>query len=289
MTTSFTIHGARGSFSVWGPAHQRYSGDTSCFSLETERGLLIIDAGSGLRHLGSVLSARPALPPMTMLFTHFHWDHLLGLLAFGPLFSRDTRLTVMADPVTFGDWPSALRDLVRAPWWPVDVWSAGASVTFTHLPGGKDPMAVRDPLELAGVRVSWCPIWHPQGGISYRFETPEGTLVLATDREAGHPELESRFVEFCRGADVLLHDAQYLPDELPRYRSRGHSTWEQAARLAADIGVKSLVLVSHDPARTDDEIDRLTAQARRIFPNTTAATAPMTLTNFSAAAVGGRR
>lgn len=262
--TALTIYGARGSQPVSGDAYRRYGGRTSCFSVELDGGILIIDAGTGLAVLGHELVRRAAIPPIRILLTHVHLDHVIGLPLFQPFFRRDARITLMGSRAHVGPWQAALSRIFGKPFWPVELADVEATVRFENLSGSRAR-------RLYGADVSWCPVQHPQGCLSYRIETSDGTLVVATDREHGHQRLDAAFVRFCHGADLLLHDAQYTPQELSRHRGWGHSTWEQAARAANAAGVRKLVLTSHDPGRSDAQIDRLVAHARRIFPNTHAA------------------
>ena len=258
------IHGARGSYPIFDERCRRYGGNTSCYSIETPDELFIIDAGTGLTRLGEQLWQRPALPPITLLLTHVHLDHVMGLPSFKPLRRKDARITIMLEPSHAMQWRQTATTLVSKPLWPVELFQFGAAVQFDELPSG--------PLVRHDLTIYRCAIAHPQGGISYRFEMPERTLVLATDREQGDsPLMDRAFLEFCRGADVLLHDAQYTPEEYPTYRGWGHSTWEQSAALAKEAAAKHLVLVSHDPSRSDDELDQIVARAKRVFPNTIAA------------------
>lgn len=261
-----TIHGARGSFPVSGPAYLRYGGHTSCFSAETPDGILVIDAGTGLSQLGAQLSAKAALPPITFLFTHLHLDHLVGLAAFKPLLHPGADITFMADQEVLGDWRAALQRLIAPPYWPVALKRLGASVRFAHLDGKSGKGAER-----YGIRIRWCALSHPQGCIGYRLQSQKISVVLATDYEAGGAPQDKRFADFADGADVLLHDAQYLPEELPLRRGWGHSTWEQAVAVARQVKARRLVLTSHDPGRTDEEIDRIEASAKAHFPSTVAA------------------
>jgi ribonuclease BN (tRNA processing enzyme) len=259
-TNRLTLHGARGSHPVSGQPYARYGGSTSCFSLETRQGLLVIDAGTGIASLARMLHQRSDLPPVTLLLTHLHLDHLIGLPAFTPLTRRDARVTLMADPAIVGDWRRALKTLIGSPLWPVDLVELGASIQFEDLPDGT--------LERYGVIITRCVAWHPQGCVSYRLQTPERAIVIATDREHGEASHDRALLALCRGAEVLLHDAQYTPEEYANRRGWGHSTWEQGTRIARESGVKRLVLVSHDPNRSDGEIDRIVEQARRTFPDT---------------------
>ena len=273
----WTIHGARGSYPVSGERFRRYGGSTSCFSVETKTGLIIVDAGTGIAALGDELFQRPSLPPITILFTHFHLDHVIGLPAFKPFLREDAKVTLLADAESAGDWPQALKTSVGKPFWPFGLAESNATVRFEDLPRRKPSAQMMGPITLYGMEVSWCAVWHPQGCVNYRFALPEQTLVLATDREHGNPRLDAIFQEFCHGVDVLIHDAQYTPEEYPNRSGWGHSTWEQGATLAEQLGAKQLVLTSHDPSRSDEEIDRLVECAQRIFPNTVAAAEEMTL------------
>ena len=266
-----TVYGARGSFPVFGDAYRRYGGQTSCFTVENDQGIVVIDAGTGIRDFGLQLNERKVLPPITILFTHFHLDHVIGLPAFRPLLRKDASITFMGHPTITGDWQRALQTLMGKPFWPVGLQDVEAHVQFRNLP---DDGA----LQLNGSTLTWCPIWHPQMCLSYKIATPNATIVLATDREHGEARFDESFMAFARRADILIHDAQYTPEEHPsRYSGWGHSTWEQSAQIAHQLSAKRLILTSHDPSRTDEALDQIVAQAARIFPNTQAATERMVL------------
>lgn len=268
----FAIHGARGSRPAFGEHYRRYGGNTSCFSMETKTGLLIVDAGTGIASLGDALYQRTTLPPMTVLFTHFHLDHVIGLPTFKPFLREDAQVTLMADASQAKRWRRALKTIMGRPFWPFELLESSANVHFEDLPSRPRASAIGGPLALHGIEVSWCPVWHPEGCVNYRFTLPDGVIVLGTDREHGEERLDAVFQEFCGGTDILVHDAQYTPEEYHTRSGWGHSTWEQAAALAARVGAKQLVLTSHDPGRLDDDIDQLVERARSIFPSTMAAT-----------------
>ncbi len=259
-----TFHGARGSYPVSGPAYRRHGGHTCCIALETARGILVVDAGTGLAALGDALSRRRgALPPITILLTHLHLDHVAGLASFRTFLRRGAKVTLMADARLFPRWTRALKTLAAPPFWPVRLLDG---------PGGRlKPLPVSRRLDIHGVKVSWSPVRHPQGGVSYRLSTGGKEVVVATDREPGDRRMDRAFLDFCRGADILVHDAQFTPAERPAHRGWGHSTWKEAARAARQAGGKALVLTCHNPSRTDGGIDRLLKQAQREFWNTRAA------------------
>ncbi len=266
-----TIHGARGSSPVSGKEYLRYGGHTPCVSLETPSGLIVLDAGTGISSLSDALCGRNSLPPITILLTHVHLDHILGITAFKPFLTPGAQVTFMADSAVLKDWVTAVKTFAEKPFWPVPLLNSGASVQFKPLPDKSSRM------DLYGIRVSWCPVRHPQGCLSYKLSGQDHTLVLATDREPGDPGLDGKFLEFCRGAGTLIHDAQYTPEEFPQRIGWGHSTWEMAARTAAEAGVQKLILTSHDPGRSDEEIDDIVEKTRKIFPNTMAASGNLAL------------
>lgn len=254
------VFGARGSCPMYGPAYARYGGHTSCYSVETSRGLLIVDAGTGIVQLGAVLAQRKTLPPITVLLTHLHLDHVTGLAMFRPLFRPGVSIAVMAPPAILPQWQQAVKRLIAPPYWPVELQRMGANVTLHNLP--------LRPTTVSGVQVSALSVQHPQGGVSYRLVAGDRTLVIGTDREHGAARADKAFLAFCQGADILVHDAQYTPAELATRRGWGHSTWAQAVQVAERVRAQRLILTSHDPRRTDDDIDRIVQRAQRGFPNT---------------------
>lgn len=265
----FLVLGARGSYPVYGERYRRYGGSTTCFSLETDQGILLVDAGTGLTGLGDALVQRQTLPPITLLFTHMHLDHIAGLPAFKPLLRKDARVTIVADQAVLGDWHKTLTTVISQPVWPVNLSDFGAALAFEEFPRGA--------LSRYGLTITRCAVSHPQGCLSYRIQTRTRSIVIATDREHGDAELDKKFTDFCQGADVLIHDAQYTPDELAARTGWGHSTWEASARTAVKCGVKRLVLVSHDPSRSDEQVDAVLTLARQVFPATAAGAENTTL------------
>jgi ribonuclease BN (tRNA processing enzyme) len=267
----FMIRGPRGTAPVCHPAFSRYGGNTTCFSAWTPAGLLLIDAGTGLSHVNRELAKLVPLPPITILFTHFHLDHLFGLPGFDPLYDPNAFLTIVADPGRDADWRTTLATYLGKPFWPVHLGQSGASTNLEDLPVRAGRAAY------AGVEVTWCRVPHPQGCVAYRLRLAGRDIVVATDVECRPNDVDAGFAAFCRNADHLVFDAQFTPDEYPRHREWGHSTWEAAARVAQQARVGHLVLTHHDPHRPDSEMDRIVDAARAVFPNTDAACENMPL------------
>lgn len=243
---------------VSGSDHRRYGGSTTCFYAEVEPDHhLVIDAGTGLRHLQHRVARRTTPQRFTILLTHFHWDHIQGLPVFGPLFTAGTRIDLWA-PALGGRSPKESLDAVMCrPWWPIGLDEADAEVRVR---------AIDDGLDVGGVEVTHAELHHPDGVAGYRLGGNR-TIVIATDHEAGDPEADERLVKLAHRADVLFHDAQYTPKERRAGKAGwGHSDWEGAARAARDAGVGRLVLTSHDPDRDDDAIDAIRGAGRSLFP-----------------------
>lgn len=262
---SFYIHGARGTMPPAGRQFARYGTQTTCFSLRTPQGLIVIDAGTGIIALADHLARAQTLPSITILFTHFHLDHLIGLPLFKPLYQESTRITLMADSKRPGGWQRQLQALMGPPYWPVKLAHAGAAIRFKNLP------TQRPSLRLYGIDVSWCPLWHPQQCLAYRLDGLGRSIVVATDYEPGQPQVDKRLRRFCYGADVLVLDAQYTPREKVVRSGWGHASWREAVAIAQEAQVAELILTHHDRYRSDAQIDALVKAARRYFPRTRAA------------------
>jgi phosphoribosyl 1,2-cyclic phosphodiesterase len=267
----FVIRGTRGTLPTCGPHFLRYGGDTTCLSLETPEGLLVIDAGTGLRHVTQELADRTDMPPITVLLTHLHMDHLVGLPSFGPLYSSHAKIRFMADPNREDDWQQALLAFLRKPYWPVGLTDADATLDFGDLscPG--------EPMDIYGIRVNWCPVPHPQQCAAYRLDWPGGSVVVATDVEFDAAQIPSSFVEFCSGANHLIFDSHFTPSEIDQYAGWGHSTWEAGVALARAAGIDELLLTHHSPKRHDADMDGIVEAARQQFPRTRGASTNMAL------------
>jgi len=269
---AFTIvcRGARGSVPVSGESFRRYGGATTCFEIPLkEDHRLLIDAGTGALSLNE----EPLDKAMrfSVLLTHFHWDHTLALPFFKPLYQRGTRVDFYGHRVLGMDIEEAIDTVMRPPWFPVSFRSAACDKHFIHLDGQE--------IEIEGVRITPVRLNHPQGVTAYRLEREGKTLVVATDVEHGDQASDEELLALARGADLLIYDAQYLPDEYEGSKvGWGHSTWKEAVDLAERAGVRRLLLTSHDPGRHDDEIDEILASARTVFPATDAAYEGMKIT-----------
>ncbi|MEM7392848.1 MAG: MBL fold metallo-hydrolase [Verrucomicrobiota bacterium] len=254
-----------------GPHLVKYGGNTTCFTLETEAGMIIIDAGTGMHHVNRELSGRETVPPVVILYTHFHLDHIIGLPIFGPLYRPDTDIVFMADPGRDCDWKEELRAFMRRPYWPVELKECASTRTFSPLPSDVSEV------DVFGVKVSWNEIPHPQKSLAYRLKAEDQTVVVATDTEYETADEAGALIELSRDADYLLFDCQYLPEEFEKFRGYGHSTWQTGVEIAKRSNVKYLIMTHHAPGRTDAQVDAIVADAQQVFPHTVGARENMVL------------
>jgi phosphoribosyl 1,2-cyclic phosphodiesterase len=257
--------GVRGTFPTPDIDRTRYGGHTTCSSLRVGPDAhIVVDAGTGLCDLGERIMSESGGGNIRvdLLLTHFHLDHIMGFPFFAPLYSPRAVLTVHT-PGDPHETEAALAGLMAGRYFPVKLDGTAARKEFRDLEPG---------LTIGGVRVSSCPLRHPQGSVAYRLDAGRSTLVLATDTE--HPEagVDERLAAFAEGADWLVYDAMYTPEEYEAGKKGwGHSTWLAGARLAAAAGARSLVLSHFNPFHTDPDVDGILEAARERFPRTLAA------------------
>ena len=253
--------GARGSIPVCGKKYLKYGGSTTCLELRSQKNeLIVVDAGTGIRLLGKEL-IKNSHNRFTMLFTHSHWDHVMGFPFFAPLYSKKTRIRIMGCSFSSDSVREIIAKTMQPPGFPVKFEEISAKFEFDSVRAtGWDIGHVRIvPVELS----------HPNRGLGYKFLEDGRSFVFLTDNELGfiHPDGRSPqdYAAFCRGADLLVHDADYKDGEYPRRKTWGHSTYRQAVNLALAAGVSVLGLFHHNQDRSDAEVDAAVAECSRIF------------------------
>lgn len=250
--------GSRGSIPVSGPGYMTYGGDTTCLEVRSNTNdLVIVDAGTGIRNLGSLMN-REKCRSCHLIFTHVHWDHVMGLTAFAPLFNSACRITIPRLPFGGRYIEEALDTLFSAPAFPVPYRDIKKRITFADFP--------LDHFTLGSLTIDTIPISHPNGGLGYRIREGDRQFVFLTDNELGlrHEGGASmeEYLAFVKDTDLLLHDAEYTPEEYALRTGWGHSAWPDTLRLALGANVKRLGLIHHNAEHTDEAIDDIVSACR---------------------------
>jgi phosphoribosyl 1,2-cyclic phosphodiesterase len=267
MTLALTFWGTRGSVPSPGASTAYFGGNTPCVELRTGTdALLILDAGTGIRHLGRSLLDRANGKPIVadILLSHAHWDHIQGLPFFAPLYAAGHEFTVRGAPGALPGIESALRAQMTAAVFPVSFDAFLAQVRFR---------ALNEVERGDGYALKTCALRHPGGATGYRItdgNVGAPALVYISDNELGNadgygsaPGWRDQLVSFARGASLLVHDAMYTADEYERHRGWGHSRYEDVVDLALDAGVQRLVLFHHHPERSDTAVSEQVAACQR--------------------------
>ena len=254
-------YGARGSLAVSGPKVLKFGGDTTCLEIRLNSGeRFIVDAGTGIRRLGRKL-VQQRVRHHHILFTHLHWDHVIGFPVFPPLYQPHNTIRMTSGAYTPGKLKANFHKIMHPPGFPVSLKQVVADIRY-------EPMAAGG-IRIGSALIEPIALDHPQGGVGYKITENNRCFVLLTDNELESallpPTMFDRYAAFCRNADLLLHDAQYTPEEYAHTRGWGHSSYTDAVRLAAAGGVKRLGLFHHDPDRSDAEIDAMVEAARGLI------------------------
>ncbi|KMQ50803.1 Metal-dependent hydrolases of the beta-lactamase superfamily I [Chitinispirillum alkaliphilum] len=251
--------GARGGLPVSGCEFLKYGGDTTCIEITADSGdLVIVDAGSGIRSLnGSAANAST----INLLFTHAHLDHILGFPFFTPLYNEEKIVNIFGYPTSIGPFKTVLENVMRDPLFPERFSSLSAKMSFIDIE--------LKPFTIGSIKISPVHLNHPNGGVGYRFEESGKSFVFITDNELGfnHPcgEGFSSYVDFCRGADLLFHDAEFNEKEYERFKGWGHSLYSDTVKLAVESKVSRLGLFHINARRTDEEMDLFTNKAKELI------------------------
>ena len=258
--------GVRGSIPVADTRFARYGGNTSCVEVRCGDTVLVFDAGTGIRALGSLL-VREGRTVLDLLLSHSHLDHVVGLPFFGYAYRPGSTLRVWSGHQAPGEGTteSAVRSLMSAPLLPIGPDVFPAEVSFRDFAAG-DALS-----PAAGVTVRTARLNHPGGAIGYRVEHAGRSICYVTDTEHDPAAPDASVLALVEGADVLIYDAMFTDEELPRHRGWGHSTWEEGARLCRAAGVATYAIFHHAPDRDDEALDRIGEAARRFFPGSVVA------------------
>jgi phosphoribosyl 1,2-cyclic phosphodiesterase len=254
------IWGCRGSLASPGRRTVRYGGNTSCVEVRVDDdNVIVLDAGSGMRSLGYVLEAERRRA-IHVLLTHLHLDHLQGLAFFLPFWRDDVELHIWGPASPTRSLVDRIAGYLSPPLFPVHLSEVPSRPTFHDIPD--------EPWSIGEAVVTGVPVSHQGPTAGFRIEGSGRSLAYIPDHEPAlgndlrnlDPEWISGHA-LAKGADVLLHDAQYSGAEYRAHIGWGHSSIDHAVDFALAAGVGQLVLFHHDPAHTDTDLDMLREEA----------------------------
>ena len=276
MSMRLFIGGMRGSQPAAGAAFDKFGGDTtSLLLLGTQGERLVLDAGTGMHAIASELATMEP-GEVTMLFSHYHLDHMIGL-TMNPLFYQSGwSFTFVGPALTDGDVRETVTRILAPPYWPVSWQQMNARFDFATLDAGE--------VAFGNLHVCQCPMPHPGGCRAYRIDDPSGTaLVYATDIEWRHrtPAQETAFITMCtepKPADLLVIDAHLTEANAEAFVGWGHTSWEDAVGIAESMGIKRVLLGHHAPEANDQVLTALEQQVKERMPGAALARAGQWLT-----------
>ena len=267
--------GTRGSIATPGADTIRYGGNTSCIELTTDAGAhLILDCGTGARVLGNSLMAKVDGPlSAAILLTHTHWDHIQGFPFFAPLFVPGNHFTVYGPEGSHLSLHDVLSGQMEHHYFPVELDQLAARIVYQDLSEGMH--------EIGGVKVSAQNMNHPSPTLGYRIEAHGASVLYLSDHEPFNEAVwrdgaepgrfesildagDRRHAEYMKNGDLVIHEAQYTPEEYPAKRNWGHSTYAYVVELAVAAGVRRLFLTHHDPSHDDAAVADIEQRARRL-------------------------
>lgn len=267
--------GVRGSIPSPGPATVYYGGNTSCVEVRADGEIIILDAGTGLRHLGRALEKEFGPRPMrlSILISHTHWDHIQGFPFFAPAYDPKNKVRILAFEGPRKGLEATLSIQMESPYFPISMQEMPGNIEFEEL-------KTMD-FQIGPIQVKAAFMNHPGVCVGYRLYTSAGSIAYFPDNElfgrlrsaaALHHNQESadfarkqdeKLKEFISGADIVISDAQYDATEYPDHVGWGHSCSDDVVNLALASNIRQLYLFHHDPDHDDAHVAQMLASARK--------------------------
>ncbi len=254
------VWGARGSIPFTGPDVLRYGGDTAGVELRMPDRVVYFDAGSAAPRSGKAILA-DGIREIDLFLSHVHYDHIMGMPFFAPIFCPDVRLRVWYGGAETDEGVKAvIGRYFESPYFPASINCIGADISFHAFRPG-------DALEVADTAIETAPLKHPDGATGFRATRGGASFAYITDFEQDGGAGDTSVVRLAQDADLAFLDATFTPDDYFPCAGWGHAHWRACGELAEQAGAKRWGLFHHKHDRTDDAMDRIVREARAEFPN----------------------
>jgi len=262
--------GVRGSIPTPGKSTIKYGGNTSCVEVRHEDKLFILDAGSGIRELGLELLKSKSPVAASIFISHMHWDHIQGIPFFTPAYIPGNNFIFHGAQEPDKDLATIIRDQMDPTYFPIELTDMAGKLEFTSITEGK--------YNIQGIEIETILINHPGNALGYKFHFGDRIIVYISDNEpfgwygidqkrgieyVGE-DGDEKLIQFLKGAHLLIHDAQYTPEEYQTKKTWGHSPYDYTIALALRGNVDHLVLYHHDPMHDDAFVDSLLEAAQKL-------------------------
>ena len=257
--------GVRGTIPTPGPDTVRVGGNTSCIEVRTsDKQLIILDAGSGIRGLGKALQKEFSGRIVgNILISHTHWDHIQGFPFFGPVFGRTNRFVLVGQKKVGKRLEETLAGQFIEPYLPFSYKTLPADLIVKEVKDG-ETIIIGD-----NTRVQVADLNHPGGCLGFRIESDGAIFTYCSDVGHDDDKFDENVLKLAQGADLFVHDSHFSTmEERNRYSDWGHSTWLEAAQVAIEAKVKCLGLFHFSPDLTDDAVYEILQKTRSLFPQT---------------------
>jgi len=264
------IGGARGTSVVADPAFLEFGGDTTSFLVEGDRGdTVLIDAGTGTRLIDRyVRMARRH--DLLLLMTHYHQDHLIGFPGFTPIYDATWSIEIDGPEIEGFTPEQVFSGMLGKPFWPLQIEGLQADIRFVTLPNQSSP----DGRVFGDLVIRWCPVHHLGNCLAYRIDeqSKEKAIIIATDIEWSlATDIERKaLIELCTRpypAHLLIFDAHFTPEEYPRFKGWGHSTWRDALDVVRQTHIERLVLTHYSQYADDLKLLDTENEIKKIMPS----------------------
>ncbi len=257
--------GVRGTIPTPGPDTIKYGGNTSCVEIHTpDDQLIILDAGSGIRHLGKELvKTVDGRITGSIFISHTHWDHIQGFPFFAPIFGRNNRFVLVGRKRMGKQLKEIMEGQFIEPYLPFTYKSLPADLLVKEVQNG-ETIIVGD-----NTKVTVADLNHPGGCLGFRVENNGAVFVYASDISHYRGEFDENLLYLAKGADLLVHDSHFAStEEKWQHEEYGHSSWLEAVQAATEARVKNLALFHYSPDLTDDQLDEIIVRAKAVLPRT---------------------